>query len=53
MGILGALLGKAIVLVVAGGVGFVLGGPIGAGIAVSQAAVAANTAGLVGMVAPL
>jgi len=31
----------------------VLGGPIGAGIAVSQAAVAANTAGLVGMVAPL
>ena len=53
MGLLGAILGKVIVLGVAGAVGFVTGGPVGAGIAVSQAAVAANTAGLVGAVAPL
>ena len=53
MGLLGAILGKIIVLGVAGAVGFLGGGPVGAGVAMSQAAVAANTAGLVGVVAPL
>ena len=53
MGFLGALLGKVIVLGIAGICGFVVGGPIGAGMAMSHAAVAANTAAVVGMVAPL
>lgn len=53
MGVLGSVLGRALTLAVAGGVGFILGGPVGAGVAMSQAAVAAHTAGLVGMLAPL
>lgn len=53
MGLLGAVLGKVIVLGVAGACGFVVGGPVGAGMAMSHAAVAAHTAALVGMVAPL
>ena len=40
MGLLGAILGKTLVIAVAGG-------PIGAGIALSHAATAANTAALV------
>jgi len=53
MGFLGALLGKVVVIAVAGVAGFVVGGPPGAGVAIAHAAVAANTAGLVGWLAPL
>jgi len=53
MALLGAFLGNAVVLLSSGAVGFILGGPVGAGIAMSQATVAANAAGLVGVLAPL
>ena len=53
MAILGSILGRALTLAVAGGVGFILGGPVGAGIAMSQATVAAHAAGLAGLLAPL
>ena len=53
MAALGAFLGKVIVMGVAGTVGFISGGPVGAGLAMSNAAVAAHTASLVGLVAPL
>ena len=53
MGFLGAVLGKAIVLGAAGTVGFIVGGPAGAGMAMAKATVAANAVGLAGVVAPL
>ena len=53
MGFLGAVLGKAIVLGASGVVGFIVGGPPGAGMAMAKAAVAANAVGLAGVVAPL
>lgn len=53
MGALGFFLGRALAFGVAGAVGFITGGPVGAGIAMSNAAVAAHTASLAGMLAPL
>jgi len=53
MAAVGAFLGKVLVLGVSGTVGFITGGPVGAGLAMSNAAVAAHTASLVGMLAPL
>jgi hypothetical protein len=53
MGILGSFLGRVVTLGVAAAVGFIAGGPVGAGLAMSNAAVAAHTAGLVGLLAPL
>lgn len=53
MGLLGFVVGKVIILGAAAAVGFVTGGPVGAGIAVSQASVAAHAVGLAGMAAPL
>ena len=53
MGFLGAVLGKAIVLGTSGVVGFIIGGPPGAGMAMAQASTAASAVGLAGVVAPL
>ena len=53
MGFLGAVLGKAIVLGASGAVGFIIGGPAGAGMAMAKTATAATAVGLAGTLAPL
>lgn len=53
MGLLGFVLGKVVILGAAATVGFITGGPVGAGIAVSQASVAAHSVALAGALAPL
>lgn len=53
MGVVGSFLGKGLVMLTAGTVGFILGGPVGAGIAMSEAAVTSHVMSLVGLLAPL
>jgi hypothetical protein len=53
MALLGSVLGRLLTLAVVGGVGLILGGPVGAGIAMSEATVLAHTVGLAALLAPL
>jgi len=53
MGAIGYIVGKTIILGTAGIGGFITGGPVGAGIAMSQAVTAAHAVGLAALLAPL
>eukprot|EP00297_Palpitomonas_bilix_P025443 CAMPEP_0113884734 /NCGR_PEP_ID=MMETSP0780_2-20120614/10460_1 /TAXON_ID=652834 /ORGANISM="Palpitomonas bilix" /LENGTH=52 /DNA_ID=CAMNT_0000872463 /DNA_START=1 /DNA_END=155 /DNA_ORIENTATION=+ /assembly_acc=CAM_ASM_000599 len=52
MGAIGYIVGKTIILGTAGIGGFITGGPVGAGIAMSQAVTAAHAVGLAALLAP-
>ena len=53
MGVVGAAAAKGVVLGTACAVGWVSGGPVGCGIAMSKVSTAAGAAGLAGLLNPL
>jgi len=53
MALLGYIIGKTVIVTVAGISGFIVGGPVGAGIAISQVCVATGVTEIVLLTSPL
>ena len=53
MGVFGFILGKTILIGVSGGIGFIVGGPIGAAMAMSEACAVSHAVDLALLVSPL